>query len=257
MSVSSRLAAAGVPTPEVDARLLTRFARSSGVPLDELVARRAAREPLQLIVGSVGFRWLDLLVRPGVFIPRPETEVLAGEAVRLCAPGAVVVEPCTGTGAVACAIATEAAPSVVVATDVSPLAVALARENAARCGAAHAVRVLAGDLLAPVPRELRGAVDLIVSNPPYLSAAELAACEPEVRDWDPPDALVSGAGGLEHSARLCAAAAAWLKPGGTLLLEIDPRRVDAHIAQARGAGLRGARVLPDLTQTPRVLVARR
>jgi release factor glutamine methyltransferase len=250
----AELAAAGVPTPEVDARLLERFARDSGADLSSLVARRVAREPLQLIVGSVGFRYLDLLVRPGVFIPRPETEVLAGLAIERVPSGGTVVEPCTGTGAVACTVATEASPSLVVATDVSPAAVVLARENAARTGA-FAVQVLEGDLLAPVDPALRGAVDVIVSNPPYLASADLASCEPEVRDWDPHPALVAGPTGLEGTARLSIAATEWLKPGGTLLLEIDPRRAPAHAEQARAAGLRNVRVLPDLTQSPRVLAA--
>jgi release factor glutamine methyltransferase len=191
-----------------------------------------------------------------VFIPRPETEVLAGLAIERVPSGGVVLEPCTGTGAVACAVATESAASLVVATDVSADAVALARENAARCGE-DAVRVLEGDLFQPVDPGLRGAVNLIVSNPPYLAEAEVAACEPEVRDWDPRAALTPGPTGLELTARLCTAAPTWLKPGGTLLLEIDPRRTAAHTAQATAAGLRNVHVLPDLTATPRVLAAER
>jgi release factor glutamine methyltransferase len=270
--LAGRLGAAGVPTPDVDAELLFRhvlgWSRSElllrgGEPLppeaaarlEELGARRATREPLQLIVGSVGFRHLDLLVHPGVFIPRPETEVLAGEAIARVPPGSVVVEPCTGTGAVACAVATEASPRLVVATDCSRAAVVLARENAARCGCADVVDVLSGDLLDPVPTELRGAVDVLVSNPPYLTPEEFTAAEPEVRDWDPPEALVAGPSGTEVAARLISAAGQWLRPGGWLFLEVDPARAAAIAALAHGIGLVEVVIIPDLAGRPRVVAA--
>lgn len=265
-----RLAGAGVPTPRADARLLVRHVLGwSGVRLvtgggdalpdaaaarlGTLVARRTARVPLQHLVGTVGFRHLDVLVRPGVFVPRPETEVLAGEAVARSPRTGVVVEPCTGTGAVACAVAAETGAAV-VATDVSAPAVALARENAARAGVD--VRVLEGDLLAPVPAALRGLVDVVVSNPPYLAAAELAAVEPEVRH-DPVRALVAGPTGHEVTDRLLAEAGGWLRTGGWLLLETDARRAEATAARARGLGYRDVTVVPDLTGRDRVVAARR
>ncbi|MGH8934068.1 MAG: peptide chain release factor N(5)-glutamine methyltransferase [Egibacteraceae bacterium] len=266
-----RLSAAGVPTPEVDAELLAAHALGwsraalrlhSAEPvapevrsrLQALGERRAAREPLQLIVGTVGFRLLDLVVRAGVFVPRPETEVLAGEAIARVPDGGVVVEPCTGTGAVACAVATEASPRLVIATDVSPLAVTLARENAVRTRAS-AVEVLRGDLLDPYPLTLRGAVDVLVSNPPYLTTAELATAQPEVRDWDPREALVSGSGGMEHTARLCAAAPTWLRDGGWLLLEVDPSRAEATARLTTTAGLANVHIIPDLTGRSRIVAA--
>ncbi|MGH3664561.1 MAG: peptide chain release factor N(5)-glutamine methyltransferase, partial [Egibacteraceae bacterium] len=234
-----RLGDAGVPTPDVDAELLVRHVlgwsrgqlltcatqlldEDAAAGLARLAQRRAAREPLQLLVGSVGFRHLELAVRPGVFIPRPETEVLAGWAVAHTPPGGVVVEPCTGSGAVACAVASEVPGCTVVATDNSSEAVALARDNAARAGVTVDVRQ--GDLLDPVPGTLRGRVDVLVSNPPYLATAELAGLEPEVVDWDPRQALVSGPGGAEVTSRLVTAAPAWLAGGGWLLLEVDPSR---------------------------------
>jgi release factor glutamine methyltransferase len=269
---AARLAAAGVPTPDVDAALLlrhvlgwssVRLVTGAGEPLppaaaarlEALTARREAREPLQLLVGTVGFRHLELEVRPGVFLPRPETEVLAGEAADRTPPGGVVVEPCTGTGAIACAVAAEARPGTVVATDLSPAAVALARANAARAGVVVDVRE--GDLLAPVPASLRGRVDVLVSNPPYLAAAELAALEPEVRDHDPLAALVSGPTGHEVTDRLIASAPAWLTPGGWLLLEVDSARARATARRARAGGLRDVSVLPDLTGADRIVAARR
>lgn len=248
------LRAAGVPTPEVDARLLAAHAQGDGARLAGLARRRAAREPLQLIVGTVGFRHLDLDVRPGVFIPRPETETLAGEAIGRVPRGGVVVEPCTGTGAVACAVATESAAGQVVATDISPAAVELARANADRCGAA--VTVLEGDLLKPVHPALRGGVDVLVSNPPYLAESELAATEQEVRRWDPPAALVAGPTGHEASDRLIAAAGEWLAPGGWLLLEVDETRAAEAARRCRSAGLVQAGVVRDLAGRDRVVAAR-
>lgn len=271
-ALRERLAAAGVPSPDVDAEFLARhvlgWSRADlltharqGLPpaaearLEELAERRAAREPLQLLLGTVGFRTLDLVVRPRVFIPRPETEVLAGEALDVLPPGGVVVEPCTGTGAVACALAVEGQPGQVEASDVSAAAVALARENAARCGADITVRQ--GDLLGPVPVDLRGRVDVLVANPPYVAAAEMAGLPPEVARWDPREALVAGPTGHEVSDRLIADALDWLRPGGWLLLEVADTRAREAAARCLLAGLVDASVLADLTGRDRIVRARR
>lgn len=266
-----RLTEAGVPTPEVDADLLvravtgwsrTRALLEPDAPLTEaaqdrlegLVRRRAAREPLQLILGTVGFRYLELAVRAGVFIPRPETEVLAGEAIARVPDGGVVVEPCTGTGAIACAIAAESAASVVVATDISPAAVELATDNARATGAS--VTVLEGDLLEPVDPDLRGRVDVLVSNPPYLTTAEVQSSEPEVARWDPPAALAAGPTGHEVTDRLIREALHWLRPGGWLLLEVDSSRAAETASRCTAAGLEQAAVIADLTGLDRIAVAR-
>ena len=273
-TTTARLAAAGVPTPDVDARwLLTsvvggrgakmgldsrrRLDSEANARLTEYVTRRVRREPLQLILGSVGFRHLDLLVRPEVFVPRPETEVLAGMAIAAlpAGGGGVVVEPCTGTGAVACAVASEASPRLVVATDTSAPAVQLARDNAARAGVAVDVR--RGDLLDPVPADLRGRVDVIVANPPYLAAGELRGLEPEVVDWDPHDALVAGPTGHEVADRLIEQAPDWLADGGWLLLEVDPARAAATIARMTATGLAHASAHNDLIGAARIVAARK
>lgn len=252
-ALTARLAAAGVPSPEVDARLLLRDLPPE--QREQGIARRLAREPLQLILGSVGFRHLDVAVRPGVFIPRPETEILAGEAIARTPEGGVVVEACTGTGAVAVAVATEASPSEVHATDICADAVALARTNAATAGAG--VTVHHGDLLAPVPTRLRGRVDVLVANPPYVAETEMSGLATEVAQWDPLGALVAGPTGHEVSDRLIAAAGPWLRPGGWLLLETDTTRARATAGRAAAAGLDSAEVRPDLTGRDRVVLARR
>lgn len=265
------LGAGGVATPRVDAewmlrhvtgwsraQLLTsadrRMPAEDTARLREMGRRRAAREPLQLILGTVGFRYLDLEVRAGVFVPRPETEVLAGEAIVRVPPGGIVVEPCTGTGAVACAVASEAAPAAVVATDVSAEAVALAGDNAVRCGVE--ILVSRGDLLGPVASHLRGRVDVLVSNPPYLAQGELPALDPEVAGWDPYGALVAGPTGHEVSDRLIAAAAEWLAPSGWLLLEVADVRAGEAAARAASAGLVDVVTVADLAGRQRIVAAR-
>jgi release factor glutamine methyltransferase len=269
-ATTQRLRGAGVPAPEVDAALLlahvTGHARSRlrlaadepilpdvAAALEALVVRRAAREPVQLLLGTVGFRYLDVAVRPGVFIPRPETEVLAGLAIDRVDAGGLVLEPCTGTGAIACAVATEAGARV-VATDRSDDAVALARHNAAASGADVAVHL--GDLLAPVPGALRGSVEVLVANPPYVAADELDDLSPVVAEWDPRDALVSGPTGHELSDRLTAEAPAWLRSGGWLLLEVDATRAAEAAARCRAAGYTGVEVVADLTGRERHVAAR-
>lgn len=266
------LARAGVASPESDARWLWRHLTAwSGSdivlrrrdPVDAqvasdfrgLVARRAAREPLQRITGTAAFRSLELTVAPGVFIPRPETEFLVEIALDGLPAGAVVVEPCTGTGAIAIAIATEAQVSRVVATDVSAAAVTCARDNA-RALDATVVEVRCGDLLDPLDEDLAGHVDLLVCNPPYLDDSQIPEAEPEVREGDPHEALSSGPTGHEITDRLIAAAGKWLAPDGRLVMEVDPSRAADVGRRCAATGLVGVEVHDDLTRRPRIVVAR-
>jgi release factor glutamine methyltransferase len=188
-----------------------------------------------------------------VFVPRPETEIVAMTALeaieRLSAP--VVVDVGTGTGAIAVTIASRRPDAVVWATDVSPEAVALAEENTLRLGVRVDVRE--GDLLAPLDPALRGGIDLIVSNPPYLSESEYADLPPEVR-LDPYEALV---GGTDVQARLADDARSWLRPGGRLVLEVGETQGDAVRALLAGAGLEDVAVRQDLTGRDRVGIATR
>lgn len=249
----ARLAGAGVPSPEADARWLLEAFGADSAALEGAVVRREAREPLQLILGTAAFRYLEVAVEPGVFIPRAETEVLAGLALDRLPVGGVAVEPCTGTGAIACALASEGAPSRVVATDVNPAAVDLARRNAAPW---PVVEVHHASLFTGLDLGLLGAVDVVVCNPPYLDQAQWAATDPEVRLHDPHEALVGGDTGWDVIADLVVAAPHWLRPGGWVLIEDDPSRVD-QTAQALAHHVGPSAVEPDLTGRPRFALAQR
>jgi release factor glutamine methyltransferase len=216
------------------------------------LCRRCAGTPLQHLTGEQAFLDRTLTVRPGVFVPRPETEVVATAALEVIAGRAapVVVDVGTGTGAIAVSLAGRRPDANVSATDVSPDAVALARENARRLGVRVDVRE--GDLLSPLDPALRGAVDLIVSNPPYLTEAEYADLPPEVRR-DPFDALV---GSTEVHARLAADARAWLQPGGWLVLEIGDAQGSEVRALLADAGFEDVSVRQDLNGRDRVAAGR-
>lgn len=274
--MARRLAAAGISSAGADARwLVDHVVEVAGDPqgagaatLEALVARREAREPLQLVLGSWSFRTVELAMRPGVFIPRPETEVVAGlaiDAARAAGPSPLIVEPCTGTGAISCALLAEVPGARIVATDISPEAVALATDNLGRVatgaagpdGAATGARatVLNGDLLGPVDPNLRGHLDVLVANPPYLPDGDRDQWEPEVAGHDPGRALVGGPDGHEIVDALLADATRWLAPGGVVVLEIDERRGTDAVARARRLGLVGIRLVRDLTGADRALVA--
>lgn len=217
-----------------------------------VLCQRCVGVPLQHLTGEQGFRRLTLVVKPGVFIPRPETEVLVERALAAVAdvPAPVVVDVGTGTGAVALAIKDERPDSRVLAIDVSPDAVALARENAVRSNLD--VEVVQGDLLAPVLVAFRGAVDLVVSNPPYVEEHELAALPREVR-VDPILALAGGVGVFE---RLFTQASEVLRPGGAVAVEIGQTQGSAIRAAASRAGFVMVEVDPDLAGRDRVVTAR-
>ena len=207
----------------------------------ELVARRAAGEPLQYLEGTVQFGPLELLSDPRALIPRPETEQLWEKVVAWVEdePPTVIVDLCTGSGNLALAFQHTFRSAQVWATDLSPRALSLARENGARTGLQ--VNWLEGDLFSPLPEGLLGRVDLIVSNPPYVAAAEVAALPDDVRDHEPRSALVAGDRGDEVLAAIAVEAVHWLSPGGRIALEIGERqgrqtlellsRYDPHVEQ--------------------------
>jgi release factor glutamine methyltransferase len=224
-----------------------------------MLSRRKAGEPLQYVLGRWGFRRLDLFVDRRVLIPRPETEVVVEVALAELArfpTGPNVVDLGTGSGAIALSIAVEAPTARVVATDASADALDVACVNLTGIGtlAASRVRMAEGEWFDAVPAELRGEIQLVVSNPPYVGDAEVLPAE--VEDWEPRGALRAGPSGLEDVARIVAEAPAWLARPGALVVELAPHQAGEAIARAREAGFTSAEVRPDLTGRDRVLVAR-
>ena len=224
--------------------------------LREGVKRRAAGEPLQYVTGEMPFRHLVVHVRPGVLIPRPETEVLVDEAIKAIfgVETAVVVDLCTGSGCVALSIAQEVAGARVWASDISALACEVARENAERLGLAERVTIGEGDLFSGVSAELRGRVDLVVANPPYIPSADLAHLPLEVGGHEPHLALDGGPDGLDVARRIWRDARHWLKPGGAIALELDEGRVSSA-GKEIVEWYSEVRVVRDLAGKGRVLVA--
>ena len=228
-----------------------------------LVDRRRRREPLQHLTGSTGFRYVTLAVEPGVFVPRPETEVVAGlavdEAARLAASGAapLVVDLCCGSGAIAVAVADEVRAARVVAVDASPQAVDLTGRNARSAGVE--VRTVLADVRdVGLLADLAGSVDVVVANPPYIPP-DAEPTDPEVRDHDPDLALYGGgADGLDVPRAVLAAAVRLLRPGGLLVVEHAEVQAAALRAAAHATGvLDDIATADDLTGRPRALLARR
>lgn len=236
-----------------------------GVPAREAgefrrrIERRSAHEPLQHILGFEEFRGLRLKTTPAALIPRPETELLVEWALELekrDGPWEVAVDVGAGTGAIACALAAGAPRLRVVAVERSLAALALASANIATLGFGERVSLLAGDLLEPVAG-LAGAVDFVISNPPYIAAAELSRLPVEVREWEPREALDGGPDGLAVHRRLIASAATTLKPGGWLLMEMGEDQARALKRQLAAHGFGEIEVRRDLGGVERMIAGRR
>lgn len=266
------LGASGVPEPRRDAERLLQYvggwdaagmivhSRDALPPADierfeHLVEQRVARRPIQHLIGVAPFWRHELRVTPDVLIPRPETEHLVEAALDHLAPLAepVVADVGTGSGCIALAIAAERADVRVHAIDLSPAALAVARENAQRLGLGERVRFHEGDLLEPLDGL---AIDLVASNPPYVADEELAALAPEVRDHDPRMALVPPGDRYSVYRRLAEQARTVLKPHGTLMVEIG-QGMDAEVVRIlEAAGFAVERSIADLQGIPRVVIAR-
>ena len=221
------LDAAGVPSPAHDARALAlhvlglhkpselvRVEEFPGDAYTELVEARARRVPLQHLVGTVVFRWIELQVGPGVFIPRPETELVAEAAIAAAHPSAVVVDLCSGSGAIALSVAHEVPGAVVHGVELDPGALDWARRNDPK----GTVTWHEGSVEGCLP-ELDGTVDVVVSNPPYVPTG--TAVDRETQEHDPALALWGGADGLDVIRQVEAAARRLLKPGGLVVVEHD------------------------------------
>jgi release factor glutamine methyltransferase len=259
------LAAAGCVSARAEADWLLEEAVDEE-SLRAMVARRVAGEPLQYVIGWAPFGPLRLVVGPGVFVPRPETEGLADRAAtRLRSRpeppegsgeprgGArvrpIAVDVCTGSGAIACFLAAEVPGARVLATELDPGALAWARRNADRYG----VELLAGDLDEPLPAALAGRVDVLCANVPYVPSGAIATLPTDVRDHEPRLALDGGPDGLDVLRRLVARAGHWLAPGGGLLCEIGEDQAETGVALLTAAGLVEVAVHPDLVGRDRIL----
>lgn len=225
----------------------------------ELVRRRGLREPLQHLTGTVSFCGLELAVSRAALIPRPETEMLAqlgGEFLKQhSSPAPVALDWGTGTGCLAISLAHQCTHAALVALDISADALALARANATRHALDGRIQLCLGDGFAALPAGRR--FDLIISNPPYIAAAEIATLEPEVRDHDPALALDGGADGLECFRRLALEAPDYLAPGGKLMVEFGEGQAPGLEKILTGQNWVVEAVVEDYSRRARFLVAHR
>ena len=223
--------------------------------LEGMVARRAAGEPLQYVIGWAPFGALRIRVGPGVFVPRPETELVASRAashLRAAASPATAVDLCTGSGAIACFLADAVPGARVLATEVDAEALAWARRNLHD----RAVEPLEGDLDEPLPEGLRSRVDVLVANVPYVPSGAIPLLPRDVRVHEPRVALDGGPDGLDVLRRVVARAGHWLAPGGWLVCELGDDQGEGVSALLAGAGLRDVAIRPDLTGRNRMAEGR-
>ena len=271
---------AGIPDDEaaLDARLLAQWLlgwdaarfltsadeepRATFQPAyDRFIDRRAQREPMAYLYGGQEFYGRMFEVTPAVLIPRPETELIVEAALQRFPDDRAplqIADIGTGSGCLAVTLAKERPAARVLATDISAAGFLVAQQNASRYNVDDRVVFAFGDLLADASRTTFDTFDLIVSNPPYIPAGDRARLQPEVRDYEPPEALFAGPDGMDVIRRLIPAAAARLKRGGSLIFEIGVGQ-DAAVTQLISAtpGLRMAGVRNDLQGIPRTVVAER
>ncbi|OJY27185.1 MAG: protein-(glutamine-N5) methyltransferase, release factor-specific [Rhodobacterales bacterium 65-51] len=262
----ARLTAAGLPDAARDARLLMAHAleisadrvmlalhdpmpEAAAMRLEEAVTARLARQPVSQITGQRQFWGRSFRVTRDVLDPRPETETLVAEA--LAAPFSRILDLGTGSGAILLTLLAERSGATGIATDLSDAALEVARGNAVALGLTDRASFLQGDWFAPIS----GRFDLIVSNPPYIAADEMAGLSPEVREWEPHLALTPGGDGLDAYRAIAAGARDHLLPQGRLLVEIGPTQGAAVAALFSAAGLAQARILTDLDNRHRVVSA--
>ncbi|MFD6326829.1 putative protein N(5)-glutamine methyltransferase [Streptomyces sp. NPDC058442] len=235
-SVVATLRAAGCVFAEDEAELILAAAHTPD-EATAMVARRVRGLPLELVVGWAEFRGRRIVVTPGVFVPRRRTEFLVTQALAQAPDAAVVVDLCCGSGAVGAALADGLGAAELHAADIDPVAVRCARRNVADAGG----QVHVGDLFEALPAALRGRIDILAANVPYVPSDEIGLLPPEARDHEPRVALDGGTDGLDVLRRVAAGAPEWLAPGGCLLVETSRRQAPAAAAVLTGAGLRARR----------------
>jgi release factor glutamine methyltransferase len=240
-ALAARLRDAGCVFAEDEADLMLSAARTAE-ELAAMAERRAAGFPLEHVLGRADFCGLRIVVEPGVFVPRRRTEFLVRRAAALTRPGALVVDLCCGSGALGAALAAVLAQPgqepcggvELHAADIDPAAVRCARRNVAAAGG----RVHEGDLYDALPPELRGRIEILIANVPYVPTDSLSLLPAEARVHEPQAALDGGGDGLDMLRRVAASAPAWLAPGGHLLVETSEAQVETATAAMEGSGLR-------------------
>lgn len=228
----SRLRTAGCVFAEDEAELLFATAEDAAA-LDAMIERRAGGLPIEHVVGWAAFAGLRVDVDAGVFVPRRRTEFLVEQAVALAGPGALCVDLCCGSGAAGAVLLSAVPGAEVYASDIEPAAVRCARRNIEPRGG----RVFEGDLFAPLPAGLRGRVEVLVANVPYVPTEDIGLLPPEAREHEPLVALDGGADGLDVLRRVAAEAADWLAPGGHLLVETSEQQAARAVEAVAGHGL--------------------
>jgi len=230
----------------------------------EMIKRLAEGEPIQYITGIQEFWSMDFIVNKDVLIPRPETEILVEQAIRVYKennyaelPAVNILDICTGSGAIAVAIASELKNAEIFASDISGDALNTARLNITRHGMQKRITPLEGDLFEPF-KGLNNHFDIIVSNPPYVSKEEYSLLPVKIRDFEPRIALESGADGLNHIRAILEYAPKYLKPGGWLMLEMDPSQTNT-VAEiiAKNDFLLNASVVKDFSNRARVVITQK
>lgn len=263
----------GIESPRLNAELLlghmldmerielyTNFDRPLSEPeadrYREMVLKRANGYPLQYLTGKAGFRKIEVELLPGVFIPRPETEVLVEKALEIMGPGEIdVLDLCTGCGNIAVSVAVEYRSAKVCAVDIEPLALELCGRNARRNGVGDRVRTLPGDLFGGLGDGRGYEFDVVVSNPPYIPTEEIRSLQREVRDYEPVESIHGGPDGLEIAKRIIEGAPSYMGERGWLLLEIGEGQAQTVVRMLRG-GWSEIEVFEDLAGFERVVRAR-
>jgi release factor glutamine methyltransferase len=248
-SIEQALAEAGCIAPAEEAAALLLAANGDPGTLQAMVARRIEGEPLPWITGSIRFCDVDVAIVPGVYVPRWQTEALTRRAAAVLPPDGVAVDLCTGSGAIAMVLAAAAPGARIVATDVDPIAVACARRNG--------VETFEGSLDEPLPASLRGSVDVLTAVPPYVPTDELRLLPRDVRRYEPRAALDGGPDGTELLAEVVRRSAGWLRPGGTVALELGGDQATTIRRGLLASGFDEPEVLRDAEGDPRGILARR